>query len=396
MSEVNGAAELGGVLFAGGGTGGHVFPMVAVADAVKRLAHTAMVFVGTERGLEAKVVPARGYRLLYMKVFPLRGAGVFGAAKGFARAVGAVAEARALLLAERPRVVFSAGGYAAGPISLAARLLGIPVALMEPNSVAGLANRLMAPFVQRAYTAFERSEKHFSELAVLRAGVPIRAGFHRAPYHTRGPESALKVLVLGGSQGARTLNQAVPEALARSKQTVQVRHQCGKESASEVEARYRELGMAARANVLSFIDDMPEALAWADLVISRSGASAVSEICAVGRPSILVPYPFAAGDHQRYNAEALEAAGAALSLLNQQATSDALVRALDGITQAPGALPRMAARAAQLGRPEAASRIALDLLRLGGIPVAEAPENLARGPAERDNGAPMFRFSEVH
>ncbi len=201
------------LVLAGGGTGGHVYPMIAVADALRELApEIRLVFVGTERGMESRVVPERGYELELMRVLPIRGGGVLGALRGIARAAASLPEARALLKKLAPRAVFSIGGYAAGPISLGARSLRVPVALMEPNSVIGLANRLIAPLVQRAYTAFPESERHFKPSLVLRAGVPIRKGFEPVPFMPR--LYAPRVLVLGGSQGAKSLNEAVPRALA--------------------------------------------------------------------------------------------------------------------------------------------------------------------------------------
>ncbi|HET7538987.1 MAG TPA: undecaprenyldiphospho-muramoylpentapeptide beta-N-acetylglucosaminyltransferase [Polyangiaceae bacterium] len=366
------------LVFAGGGTGGHVYPMIAVADAVRELApELELVFVGTERGMETRAVPERGYRLELMRVLPIRGGGVLGALRGIARAAMSVPEARALLRRLRPNAVFSIGGYAAGPVSLGARSLGIPLALMEPNSVIGLANRLIAPLVQRAYTAFPESERHFDPRRVLRAGVPIRAGFEPAPYMPR--LDAPRVLVLGGSQGAKSLNEAVPRALAQLGQNVRVVHQCG--AAHEADARrlYAGLGLEARAQVLPFIADMPRALADADLVIARSGASAVSEICAVGRPSLLVPYPFASGDHQRVNAESLVRAGAALCLPATEASAERLAREITELFDHSQRLCSMAERATALGRPAAARVIAEDFLGLAGM--ASSERRVAPSPA---------------
>lgn len=366
------------LLFAGGGTGGHVYPMIAVADAVRALAPALrLVFVGTERGMETRVVPERGYELELMRVLPIRGGGVMGAVRGITRAAGSLHEARALLKKLAPRAVFSIGGYAAGPVSLSARWLGIPVALMEPNSVIGLANRLIAPFVQRAYTAFPESERHFVPSLVLRAGVPIRAGFQPVPYTPQ--LAAPRVLVLGGSQGAKSLNEAVPRALAQLSASVRITHQCG--AAHEADARrlYAELGLEARAQVVPFIADVPKALADADLVIARSGASAVSEICAIGRPSLLVPYPFASGDHQRVNAESLVRAGAAVCLSASDATPERIARELAALVADAARLRGMAERATALGRPEAAHAIALDLLGLAGV--AQSGRRVAQSPA---------------
>ncbi len=358
------------LVMAGGGTGGHVYPMVAVAHAVRRLRpDVRLVFVGTERGMETRVVPAEGFELELLQVLPIRGGGVSGAVKGIVQAARTIPASRELLRKVEARAVFSIGGYAAGPVSLAARTLGLPLALMEPNSVIGLANQLIAPFVQRAYTAFRVTEQKFSPSVVLATGVPLRPGFSPRPYVRRGRK--VRVLVLGGSQGAKTLNETLPEALAAVRSPISVVHQCGRAHAEAVQALYTKLN-ADFAEVVPFIDDMPTALADADLVISRSGAGAVSEICAVGRPSVLVPYPFAAGDHQRVNAEALQAEGAAISVDQENATAARLTRDIDALIADPEGLKRMAEAARRLGRPDAADVVARDLLSLAGIEGAKS------------------------
>lgn len=353
------------LLLAGGGTGGHVFPMIAVADALRELRpDLRLSFVGTKKGLESRLVPARGYELRLVEILPLRGAGVSGAIKGLRCAARATLSERRMLSELRPRAVFSIGGYAAGPVAAAARSLGIPVALMEPNSVIGLANRMIAPFVQRAYTAFPGSERHFSRGSVLRTGVPIRAGFERREYQ---PQMPTRVLVLGGSQGAQSLNEALPLAFSRLGRPIEIVHQCGAAHRESVEALYASTARQLTARVVPFIEDMPAALASADLVVSRSGASALSEICAVGRASLLIPYPYAAGDHQRKNAESLEAAGAAVCLSAHEATPERLISLLNELLAAPQRIADMAEAAAALGRPEAAVAVARDLLQLAGL-----------------------------
>jgi UDP-N-acetylglucosamine--N-acetylmuramyl-(pentapeptide) pyrophosphoryl-undecaprenol N-acetylglucosamine transferase len=361
----------GTILLAGGGTGGHVFPMVAVADAIRALApEVRLVFVGTERGIEVTVVPAHGYELELVRVIPIRGGGALGLVRGATQAAASIPAALGLVRRLRPAAILSIGGYAAGPVSLAARTLGVPLALMEPNAVIGLSNRLVAPLVQRAYTAFAPAERHFRAAVVRRLGVPIRAGFE--PHGSTWTGGARRILVLGGSQGAKSLNEAVPAALAQASAPLTAVHQCGRAHEASVADRYRELGLADRVGVVSFIDDMPSALAEADLVISRSGASATSEICAVGRPSILVPYPFAAGDHQRRNAETLAGTGAAVCVPNAEANPGRLAREIDLLCAPGGRLAEMAARARDLGRPDAAVAIARDLLALGGLTLQEA------------------------
>lgn len=354
------------LVLAGGGTGGHVFPMVAVADALRVIApEVELLFVGTRRGIEGRVTAERGYELELLEVQPLRGGGAWGAARGVVHAARAVQHAVQLLRRRRARAVFSVGGYAAGPAALAARLLGVPLALLEPNAVIGLTNRLIAPFVQRAYTTFAESEGHFRARVVRRWGVPIRSGFGPQPYSRE--TARLRLLVLGGSQGAKALNERVPQALAQVEREVRVVHQCGPAHEAEVRQLYASLGLSDRVQVVPFIHGMAEALAAADLVISRSGAGALSEICAVGRPSVLVPYPYAASDHQRVNAEALARAGAAVSVTSAEATPERLAQIIDDLSKDSHKLARMAAQAAALGRPDAAMNIALDLLELGGF-----------------------------
>jgi UDP-N-acetylglucosamine--N-acetylmuramyl-(pentapeptide) pyrophosphoryl-undecaprenol N-acetylglucosamine transferase len=371
----------GTLIFAGGGTGGHVYPLIAVAEAVRELApQLRLVFVGTSRGLEARVVPERGFELELLEVLPLRGAGAAGALRGAVRALRTLPEARALLRRLEPQAVFSVGGYAAGPVSLAAWLSRVPLGLLEPNSVIGLANRLVAPLVARAYTAFPESEKHFKKSRVRRTGVPIRAGFEPQPYEAHGQ---LRVLVLGGSQGAKALNEAVPRALAKTEQRLSVTHQCGRGQDAAVRELYASLGSSSRANVVAFIDDMPSAIAGADLIIGRSGASAVSEICAVGRPGIYVPYPYAAGDHQRHNALSLEAAEAGVCVASDQATPERLAAELDRLTSDRSRLASMARNAQNLGRPQAAHEIARDLLELAGLTSAQKRSNGDGGGVSR-------------
>jgi UDP-N-acetylglucosamine--N-acetylmuramyl-(pentapeptide) pyrophosphoryl-undecaprenol N-acetylglucosamine transferase len=378
------------LVLAGGGTGGHVFPMIAVADALERLApELRLVFVGTERGMETRIVPERGYELELVKVLPIRGGGLRGALRGAARAAASLPESRALLRRLAPRAVFSIGGYAAGPIALAARSLGIPLALMEPNAVIGLANRLVAPLVNRAYTAFPEPESHFRSGVVLRSGVPIRAGFEPQPYQrSSGP---LRVLVLGGSQGARALNETVPEALGRATAGVRVVHQCGIEHESAVRERYLSLAAKDRAEVVPFIDDMPGALARAELVIGRAGASAVSEICAVGRPSVLVPYPHAAGEHQLHNALSLAKDQAAVCIAQPEATASRLAAEIDRLAREKGLLSAMAEAARRRGNPDAARTVAEDLLALAGLGAADRKPDGENG-ASRDGAGGRVTF----
>jgi UDP-N-acetylglucosamine--N-acetylmuramyl-(pentapeptide) pyrophosphoryl-undecaprenol N-acetylglucosamine transferase len=353
------------VLIAGGGTGGHVFPMIAVGDAVRALEASArVVYCGTSRGLEAKVIPEHGGELELLRVLPLRGGGVRAFLKGVTRAAGSIPEAREVVRRVRPDVVLSVGGYAAGPVSLAARFSGVPVTVLEPNSVLGLANRLLTPFAARAYLAFPETERFLRPSVVRRSGVPLRRAFSPAPYAPKaGP---ITVLVLGGSQGSVALNATVPKAIAAAARRgveVAVVHQTGRDREAEVRALYAELGVAS-AQVVPFIDDVAEAIAAADVVIERAGASSLAELCAVGRASILIPYPFAADDHQLKNALSLARQGAAVALEQSYATPARVANELERLARDPDLRARMAKAAGALGKPDAAFFVARDLLNL--------------------------------
>jgi len=230
--------------------------------------------------------------------------------------------------------------------------------------------------VARAYTAFPEAERHFARGVVLRTGVPLRSGFSPRAY--RRNKKFLRVLVLGGSQGAKALNETVPEALALAKTPIEVVHQCGRGNDAGLAERYAGLGAKSRVSVVPFIDDMPAALAASELVVGRAGASAVSEICAVGRPSLLVPYPHAAGDHQQKNAESLQVAGAALCISSSEATASCIAGEVDRLAETPGLLERMAEAARERGRPDAAVAVARDLLELAGV---GNPQAVAGSPA---------------
>ena len=350
------------VLLAGGGTGGHVFPLLAVADAIRQLqSDSQLLFVGTRRGLEGGIVPAKGYPIEFVDILPIRGRGMFGAMRGAAQAISAMPQSARLIKRVRPDVVLSVGGYAAGPVTLAAWANGIATALLEPNSEMGLSNLCLAFVVDRAYTAFESVERHFNVARVLRAGVPLRSGFGPQPWVEHpGP---LRLLVLGGSQGASSLNEAVPLVVGSAGIAIEVRHQCGKTHVDRVRELYGRLD-PAMVSVEPFIEDMPGALAWADIVVSRAGASAVSEICAVGRASLLIPYPFAAGDHQAKNAQALAKAGAAVWLDSKTATPESIRDEILRLARDGQLIQRMSDAARALGRPDAAMAIAKDILEL--------------------------------
>lgn len=361
------------VLIAGGGTGGHVYPMLAVGQAIARATKDAQVFyVGTSRGLEARVMPQSGCDLEVLDIAPLRGGGARGLARGVYKSLASFKACRDLVKRRRPNVVLSVGGYAGGPVALAARAMGVPLAILEPNGVLGLTNRLLKPFAKRAYVAFGDLDRSFKEGVAMRTGVPLRNAFAARPYvPTPGK---LRVLVLGGSLGAKALNERVPEAIAQvlAKGTeLEVVHQTGRNRLNETLERYAAAGLAqetavhsGRVRVTEFIDRVADELEAADVVLQRCGASSLAELCAVGRASILVPFPFAADQHQLANARSLQALGAAIALPQSEASSDKLAELLLGLAASPDRRTEMAARARALGAPDAADNIARDLLGL--------------------------------
>lgn len=358
------------ILIAGGGTGGHVFPMIAVGDALRAgAADVRVVYVGTARGIEARVMKERGDELELMDIRPLRGGGLSGFLTGVTRAAASIPEARRLVARTGATAVLSVGGYAGGPVTLAARTLGVPVALLEPNSVLGLSNRLLAPLVDRAYTAFPEVERSLRAKTVVRAGVPLRGAFAPAPYTPR--EGRVSVLVLGGSLGAKALNEIVPEAIRQVSTrasaagiSLDVVHQTGRDREDAVRALYASLGLSERALVVPFINNVASALTDADVVIARAGASSCAELCVVGRSGILIPYPFAADDHQLKNARSLESAGAVSAISQSEASIERVAGELARLCLDADLRARMARAAGSIGNPDAARRVAEDLLAL--------------------------------
>jgi UDP-N-acetylglucosamine--N-acetylmuramyl-(pentapeptide) pyrophosphoryl-undecaprenol N-acetylglucosamine transferase len=353
------------IVIAGGGTGGHVFPAVAVAEALQAAQDVDVVFCGTARGLEARVVPARGWRLEQLDVRPIQGGGWRRAVTGASSAALASAAAVRVVRRLRPRAVLGVGGYAAGPVCVAAAALGVPLAVLEPNSVVGLANRLLAPLVRRAYIAWDEAAKAFGRRALRRYGVPLRRGFEPAPYTPSGVPS---LLVMGGSQGAAAINRVLPEAFARLAargRRVHVVHQTGRGQEAEVRAAYAREKVDGVA-VVEFIDDVASAMAAADVIVARAGAVTLAEITAIGRPALLVPFPHAADDHQAKNAEALARRGAAVSVPQVEADATRLADAIERLLADEGGRRAMADASRAQGRPNAARDVARDLFGIAG------------------------------
>ncbi|MBN2371242.1 MAG: undecaprenyldiphospho-muramoylpentapeptide beta-N-acetylglucosaminyltransferase [Vicinamibacteria bacterium] len=344
------------VLIAAGGTGGHLFPGVAVADELRRRSSAVrVVFVGTPRGLETRLVPQAGYELALLPIRPLNRVGFGRFLIGAAALPWGLVRAAALVARLRPQVVLGIGGYAGGPVVLAAAMLCIPTMVLEPNARPGLANRLLRPFVRHAACAYDEALGFFGRKGVL-TGNPVRADFTRLSPRKIG--SPMNLLVFGGSQGSRSLNRALVDALSflPGADALRIVHQTGKALHEETNDAYRAAGRAAE--VLPFLDDMPRRFAQADLVLSRSGATTCAELTAAGKTAILVPFDRAANDHQRINAYALRDAGAACVIEERELTGESLAFKIRSLMNRPSRLAEMAESARRLGRPEAAARIA--------------------------------------
>jgi UDP-N-acetylglucosamine--N-acetylmuramyl-(pentapeptide) pyrophosphoryl-undecaprenol N-acetylglucosamine transferase len=364
------------IFLAGGGTGGHVFPLIAMAEAIGRVApELAVRFVGSERGIESRVVPARGYPLDVLPSAPLKGGDVFSKIRGGMIASAGVVAAGALLAKHRPKLVISVGGFAAGPVSIAAAAVRIPVVLIEPNRISGMTQKLLGPIAKRIYVGFPEMVDELGARARF-FGVPLRDGFSRVAPRLRG-DRPLEVLVFGGSQGAAHLNETMPQAVALAARgsSLRVLHQAGRDRDVEVRSRYAA-AIGARSNVqvevAPFLDDMPSRLAAADVVVCRSGALSCAELCMVGRPSIMIPYPHAADDHQAKNAFAMRDAGAAFAMRQADASAEAIAEALRTLARDDHTRVEMAQRAAERGVPNAALHIANDALGLAGLLPASA------------------------
>lgn len=343
-------------MIAGGGTGGHLFPGIAVAEALRRRDPAApVVFVGSARGIESRVVPHVGFPLETLPIAPLRGRGSRDQLAALAALVRSVPRARALIRTFAPDAIVGLGGYASAPTVVAGRMTGTPIVLLEQNARAGLTTRLLARLADRVCVSFADSAAQFPTAKAVVTGNPVRWS---VPVAAPGGDAhaGLTLLVFGGSAGARTLNEAGPGLRAALADVSGVRliHQTGAEAEITVRAAYAAAGLDAEVH--AFIIDMAAAYAAADLVICRAGATTLAELAAVGKPAILVPYPYAADDHQRANAESLVRAGAARMVLDADATAERLAAEVRALA-VPAVRTEMAACMRSLARPDAAEQV---------------------------------------
>ena len=343
-------------MMAGGGTGGHVVPLLAVARELHSRGHSA-IFVGTRTGFEAKLVPPAGFPLEYIEIGGLKRVGITRTIRTLAQLPLSVARVFSLLKQHRPSTVFSMGGYAAGPVVLAALLKRLPLIVMEPNAMPGITNRKVGRFVTRALLSFRDAARFFPAGKSEITGLPVRPEFFAIPPKPR--EATFTILITGGSQGSRTLNQAAAGSwryFREAQANVRFIHQTGSAAHEALAQHFAESGLNGR--IVPFIDDMPAAFAQADLVICRAGAGAVAELAAAGKPSILVPLPTAADQHQLRNAEALAHSGAARLVLDHEMDGGRLFEEVRKLSSEPATLQHMSTQARTFAHPGAARRAA--------------------------------------
>lgn len=357
------------VVIAGGGTGGHLYPGIAVArELLSRRTDALITFAGTAKGIESRVVPLEGFPLDLIRSGGLKGKSLADRARGAWLLPLGMADAWRIVSARRPDLVIGVGGYSSGPVVLVASLRGVPTMLLEQNAVPGLTNRLLARFVRAAAVTFDSTREYFGAKAFV-SGNPVRPEFVEAanrPREVRADDQT-RVLVFGGSQGAHAINVAMVEAAARLAAVaphLDLTHQTGERDLEMVRDAYRAAGL--QAQVEPFLYDMGRRIGEADLIVSRAGATTLAELTAAGKPSLLVPLPTATDDHQRRNAEALASAGASEVLLQSDLTGNVLADRIVALARDRDRRERMARAARAAARPDAARTIVDRAMELTG------------------------------
>ncbi|WP_375185406.1 undecaprenyldiphospho-muramoylpentapeptide beta-N-acetylglucosaminyltransferase [Pseudoalteromonas sp.] len=342
------------LLVVAGGTGGHIFPGIAVADFLKQQGWQVS-WIGTPDRMEATVVPKHNIEIDFINVKGVRGNGIKRLIKAPFMVMNAIFQARKILKAQKPDVVLAMGGYVTGPTGIAAKSLGIPLVIHEQNAVAGMSNRWLAKFANKVLAAFPSA---FAKEQCEVVGNPVRASV--ANVTAKQTTTPINVLVVGGSLGAQVLNETLPTVFSElsALTTLNIWHQTGKNNEPNVTASYQQLGLTENSKVAEFIDDMDSAYQWADLVICRAGALTVSEIAAAGRMALFVPFPHAVDDHQTANAKYLVTEQAALIMQQSEFNQAAVVELLTPYVNAPEKISTMASKAKQLAILDATANVA--------------------------------------
>ena len=346
------------MIVTGGGTGGHLFPGIAVAEEMlRRFPQGKVLFVSTDRAIDNKTLADRAFEKKAIACLPLKGKSLVGSVKSLAQLPISLWQALRLVRAFKPQLVLGVGGYVTGPVVLAARLLGVKTCIHEQNSIPGMANRMLGKIVDQVYISIPGSENFFPRGKAVLTGNPVRAELLQEAGRRKDQVASKTVLVLGGSQGAHRVNSLMVEAFAQNQSgdPVQIRHQTGNSDEDWVRKAYAAAGVTAQ--VSSFISDMAAAYRDADLVVSRAGATTLAELAVLGRPAILIPFPYAADDHQTTNAAFLVAGGAALMFQERELDGPKLGEAIWGLLNDVPRLQSMAGRMKEFARPEATAAI---------------------------------------
>lgn len=354
------------VVIAGGGTGGHLYPGIAVARAlVARVPDATVTFAGTAQGLESRIVPREGFELDVIRSAGLKGKSIMRRLRGAVLLPLGFVDAWRLLSRRKPNLVVGVGGYSSGPVVLTAALRGIPTLVLEQNAVPGLTNRTLARFVRAAAVTYDETLAFFHGKGFV-SGNPVRAEFveKAAAVRTAATRATRRVLVIGGSQGSHALNTAVTAAVPvlLERAGLEIVHQTGPRELEMVQAKYR--GLETRVRPSAFLDAVADEMAAADLAICRAGATTLAELAAIGLPAVLVPLPTATDDHQRKNAEALVARGAAVMIEERELTGDRLARDVQALLDDASRLESMSRAMRTTARPEAAKIIVDKMLAL--------------------------------
>lgn len=353
------------LVMAGGGTGGHLFPALALAEEFKRkVPQIEIIFMGGRGGLEESIVPKYGYPLKVLNVEGIKRRSGIQRVKALAKAAKSTFEALTWLRSIRPDGVIGSGSYSSAPVVMAARLLRIKTAILEQNALPGLTNRVLGKTVNRIYIAFEEARGFFPGGRTVLSGNPVRKEILKNA-DVRADDEKFSILVFGGSQGATAINAAFLDAIEYLTEvwgSLRIVHQTGTDGFEPVKAAYKRKNL--RVETHKFIDDMSAAYNSADLVVCRAGATSIAEITALGIPSILIPYPFASDDHQTVNAKCLADAGAALMIRQDKLTGSTLAEAIRKLYGNPQELKKMRDNSRRLGKPKAAEMIADNFLKI--------------------------------
>jgi len=354
------------IVIAGGGTGGHLFPGIAIAEEfLKRNKETAVIFIGTKKGIESKLLEKFGYELKKIEIEGVKGRGIKALLKGAYQIPKSIWQSRRILKQFGPDIVFGVGGYASGPAVLAAHFMSIPTAIAEQNAIPGVTNRILGNFADKIFVTYAQTRECFPQTKVVLSGNPVRASFTVGSAKTKEKKDYRQLLIFGGSQGAEAINKSVVDMLPQlqnMKNKLNILHQTGAKQAEEVKKAYEQFGIQAK--VTPFIVDMAAAYADADLIICRAGATSLAEITAAGKAAVLIPYPWAANDHQLKNAQALAAQGAAALIPEKELSGSNLFKVIENLLLDEKKLRQMEENSLRMSRIDAAATIVDSCIQL--------------------------------